>query len=241
MRLDRYVSQATATPRSEVARWIRGGHVKVQGLVCKDAGAQIVVGRDEVRARGELLAAPGHLVLMLHKPAGVVTSTEEGIGPTVMDCVPADLRRRDLAPIGRLDKDTTGLLLLTTDGGLNHALTHPRRHVEKAYRAQLDSELSSDAEARFETGVELHDGTVCLPAQLQRLGNREVRIVLREGKFHQIKRMAAACGAAVVKLHRERIGGLWLDPLLPPGAVRRLDGDELVALGMAQASWDETA
>ncbi len=231
MRLDRYVSQATGTPRTQTTRWIRGGLVQVGSLVVKDGAAQVVVGRDRVRLRGADLDPPGHLVLMLHKPTGVVTSTETGIGPTVMDCVSAELRRRDLAPIGRLDKDTTGLLLLTTDGGLNHALTHPRRHIEKAYLASLDGELCADAEARFEAGIALADGTPCLPARLERLDPGRARIVLREGKFHQVKRMVAACGAAVVALHRERIGSLWLDPTLPPGCARKLTGDELVALG----------
>ncbi|MBM4342207.1 MAG: pseudouridine synthase [Deltaproteobacteria bacterium] len=241
MRLDRYVSQATGTPRTQTTRWIRGGLVQVGSVVVKDASAQVAIGRDRVRLRGAELDPPGHLVLMLHKPAGVVTSTDTSIGPTVMDCIPADLRRRDLAPIGRLDKDTTGLLLLTTDGGLNHALTHPRRHVEKAYVAVLDGALCADAEARFATGLALGDGTLCQPATLQRLAADQVRIVLREGKFHQVKRMVAACGAAVVALHRERIGDLWLDPTLLPGRARRIDGDELAALGVGRPLEEEAA
>ncbi len=241
MRLDRYVSQASGTPRTQTTRWIAGGLVQVGGRVVKDGGAQVVPGRDRVRLRGADLDPPGHLVLMLHKPLGVVTSTETGNGPTVMDCIAADLRRRDLAPIGRLDKDTTGLLLLTTDGGLNHALTHPRRHVEKAYLATLDGQLCADAQARFAAGIALADGTLCQPAGLELLTDRTARIVLREGKFHQVKRMVAACGAAVVALHRERIANLWLDPALPPGLARKLTADELVALGVLLPDPNEVA
>lgn len=230
MRLDRYVSQATGAPRSEVARWIRGGHVQIGASVCRDGGQHVVIGRDRVLARKVELAQPGHLILMLHKPAGALTSTETGNGTTVMDCIPHHLRHRDLAPVGRLDKDTTGLLLLTTDGNLNHALTHPKRHVDKAYRAVLERELPADAQVRFAAGMLLADGTVCRPAGLQVLGPDEVRIVLREGKFHQVKRMIAACGSSVIRLHRERIGQVWLDPQLGVGEVRRLTADELAAL-----------
>ncbi len=233
MRLDRYVSIATHSPRSEVTRLIRGGHVKIGTQVVKDGGVHVTVGKDAVQVKGQALEAPGTLVLMMHKPQGVVTTTEEGAGPTVMGLIPRDLQRKALAPIGRLDKDTTGLLLLTTDGDLNHALTHPRRHVERAYRAELAGELCSNAEAQFEQGVQLQDGTLCQPATLERLGPVSARIVLREGRYHQVKRMVAACGSTVLRLHRERIGQLWLDPLLPPGSVRRLDGDELQALGVA--------
>jgi 16S rRNA pseudouridine516 synthase len=235
VRLDRYVSQGTGTPRSEVMRWIRGGHVRVNGLAVKDPGAQVVIGRDEVEHRDGVVRPPGHLTVMLHKAAGYITSTEDGIGPTVMDLLPPALRRRDLAPVGRLDKDTTGLLLLTTDGGLNHALTHPRRHVDKIYRATLEGTLCADAAERFAVGVTLGDGTLCKPAVLQQVDAHTVRITLREGKFHQVKRMVAACGAAVVALHREQIGGLALDPALPEGAARPLGIDDLLLLGVEQA------
>jgi len=232
MRLDRYVSQSTGMPRSHATPLIRGGQVTVDGAAVRDPGAQIVAGRDKVTVRGVLLREPGHLLLMMHKPTGVITSTEQGPQPTVMGLVPTPLRHRDLAPVGRLDKDTTGLLLLTTDGGLNHALTHPRRHVEKAYLAELECELPSDAEARFGQGLVLPDGTACKPAVLERLGPLQVRVLLREGRFHQVKRMIAACGSTVLLLHRERIGALWLDATLPPGGVRELRAEEVRLLGV---------
>jgi 16S rRNA pseudouridine516 synthase len=178
------------------------------------------------------------LLIMLHKPAGVITSTSDGGGPTVMSCIPDELNRKDLAPIGRLDKDTTGLLLLTTDGGLTHALTHPRRHVEKAYLATLSQPLPAEAVQRFAAGVELADGTLCAPALLEILSESQARVVLREGKYHQVKRMVAACGSSVTALHRERIGDLWLDPALQPGMARAVSLEELALLGLAWPGTD---
>lgn len=232
MRLDRYLSQGTGMPRSHATPIIRAGLVTVDGVVVRDPASQVIAGKAEVTARGVLVREPGHLLLMMHKPTGVVTTTEEGRSPTVMELVPQALRHRDLAPIGRLDKDTTGLLLLTTDGGLNHALTHPRRHVEKAYLAELERPLDADAEARFAAGLVLSDGTVCQPAGLERLGELRARVLLREGRYHQVKRMIALCGSCVTALHRERIGALRLDPTLQPGAVRALTADEWTLLGI---------
>ena len=232
MRLDRYLSQGTGMPRSHAMPLIRAGLVTVDGIVVRDPGSQVVAEKAVVTARGVLVREPGHLLLMMHKPIGVVTTTEEGRSPTVMELVPQALRHRDLAPIGRLDKDTTGLLLLTTDGGLNHALSHPRRHIEKSYIAELERPLDADAEARFAAGLLLSDGTVCQPAGLERLGALRARVLLREGRYHQVKRMIAQCGSCVASLHRERIGALWLDPNLELGAVRALTPDEIALLGL---------
>lgn len=232
MRLDKFVSQGTGLPRSHAFTMVRSGQVTVNGVEQRDAGAQVVAGQDQIVCRGEAVRTKGHLLLMLHKPAGYVTTTEEGATPIVMDLIPKELQHRDLAPIGRLDKDTTGLLLLTTDGGLNHQLSHPRRHVEKAYVAELDADLAANAEAQFTTGVVLADGTVCKPATLERIEAKRVRILLREGRYHQVKRMVAACGATVLRLHRERIGGLLLPADLAEGAVREVTAAELTALGL---------
>ncbi len=241
MRLDRYLSQGCGMPRSEALKQVRFGKVAVNGKNVRDAGHQVVVGRDVVLWRGQVVRPTGHLLVMLNKPAGVITSTEEGNSPTVMSCIPEDLRRRDLAPIGRLDKDTTGLLLLTTDGGLNHALTHPRRHVEKAYLATLSEPLPAAAVGQFAAGIDLADGTHCAPATLELLGDCHVRVILREGKYHQVKRMVAACGSSVVALHRERVGDLWLDPALQPGMARAVSLDELALLGVPGPGGDGAA
>ncbi len=232
MRLDRYLSLGLAAPRKHSMTMPRSGQVTINGEVVRDGGAQVVVGRDVVTYRDQVVPAPGHVLLMLHKPAGYVTSTEEGDAAIVMDLIPTELKRRDLAPIGRLDKDTTGLLLLTTDGALNHALTHPKRHVEKAYIATLEGKLAADSAHKFSEGVVLADATVCKPARLEVIDAQTVRIVLREGRYHQVKRMVAACGATVVKLHRERIGGLLLPTDLPEGTARLVTEAELALLGL---------
>lgn len=241
MRLDRYLSQATGYSRSEVLSWIRAGRVLVDGAVIRDAGAHVVPGKHTITADtpgefGAVIQPPGHRYLMLHKPKGYVSTTEEGANPIVLDLVPAQLAHRDLAPVGRLDKDTTGLLILTSDGTFNHALTAPKRHVEKAYLADLDLALPADAVGRFAAGMALADGTVCQPAVLEILEPLRVRIVLREGRYHQVKRMVAKLGSTVVGLHRERIGGLWLDPDLAPGQLRPLTAKDVKALGIGP--WD---
>lgn len=240
MRLDRYVSQGTSTSRSEVLRWIRSGRVQVDGVTVRDAGAQVTRGKHTVTAdtpgeMGQLVRAPGHIHLLLHKPKGYVSSTEEGASPIVLELVPPQWQHRDLAPVGRLDKDTTGLLILTTDGGFNHALTSPRRHVEKAYLAELDQPLPADAVERFAEGMDLGDAAPCKPADLEILAPTQVRVVLREGRYHQVKRMVAKLGSTVVALHRERIGGLMLDDLLPIGQMRLLTARDFQALGVAPA------
>lgn len=221
-------------------RLIRAGRVLVDGVVVRDAGAQVVVGKHTITAdtpgeMGQLVRAPGHIHLLLHKPKGYVSSTEEGASPIVLELVPPEWQHRDLAPVGRLDKDTTGLLILTTDGGFNHALTSPRRHVEKAYLAQLDQPMPADAVERFAEGMDLGDLAPCKPADLEVLGLHQVRVVLREGRYHQVKRMVAKLGSTVVELHRERIGGLMLDASLPIGEMRVLTSSDFQALGVAPA------
>ena len=174
---------------------------------------------------------------MLHKPAGVLTATEDRKQPTVLDLLPPELRRIGLAPVGRLDKDTEGLLLLTNDGELAHRLLSPKYHVDKRYLARVDGELSAaDAEA-FARGMTLGDGLECLPAGLEclpagleLLSPQEALVTLREGKFHQVKRMLAARGAPVLYLKRLSMGPLTLDDSLAAGAYRLLRAEEISAL-----------
>lgn len=215
-------------PRSEAVRRIKFGQVQVAGTVVHDPGLQLTAGK-EVVWRGLPVRPYGHLHVLLHKSAGVVSSTEESDGPSVLSLLPDNLRHKDLAPVGRLDKDTTGLLLLTTDGGVQHLLTHPKRHLDKQYLVQLAEPLPAGAAQRFADGIVLADGTACQPAALWTDG-LQARVVLREGKYHQVKRMIAACGSAVVGLHRERIGPLWLPADVPYGSARRLTDAELAAL-----------
>jgi 16S rRNA pseudouridine516 synthase len=229
MRLDRFLSQGTGMPRSEAVQRIRRGEVQLGGQVVRDSGAQVITGKDVIW-RGLQVRPYGHVHVVLNKPQGLISSTDDGDGATVLSAVPEPLRHKDLAPVGRLDKDTTGLLILTTDGGLQHLLTHPKRHLDKQYLATLEQPLAADAVDKFATGLELADGTVCQPAGLLCEGTLQVRVTLREGKYHQVKRMVAACGSSVVTLHRERIGPLWLPSDLLPGTARRLTDPELATL-----------
>lgn len=171
---------------------------------------------------------------MLNKPAGVLSATQDAQQKTVLDLFPT-CERKGLAPVGRLDKDTEGLLLLTDDGALNHALTAPRRHVAKRYRALISGTLADDAPERFAQGVVLADGTVCRPAELQigvsrPDGQTEVFVVLWEGKYHQVKRMVAAVGGRVEYLERLSVGPLTLDTTLARGQYRALTETEIQAL-----------
>ena len=166
---------------------------------------------------------------MLNKPMGVITASRDERHDTVLELFPAELRR-GLFAVGRLDKDTEGLLLITDDGALSHALMSPNRHVEKEYEAVVDGALAADAVLRFEQGMTLRDGTECKPAKLEILETEpelSVRVTLKEGKYHQVKRMIAAVGGTVTALKRLRLGGLWLDKTLAPGEFRELTQEEL--------------
>ena len=179
---------------------------------------------------GETVSGERLVYLMLHKPAGLVSATEDPRQPTVLELLPQHLRRVGLFPAGRLDKDTEGLLLITDDGALSHALMSPNRHVEKEYEAVVDGALAADAVLRFEQGMTLRDGTECKSAKLEILETEpelRVHVTLKEGKYHQVKRMIAAVGGTVTALKRLRLGGLWLDKTLTPGEFRELTQEEI--------------
>ena len=163
----------------------------------------------------------------MNKPAGVLSATEDARQETAVGLLPPELQRIGLSPAGRLDKDTTGLLLLTNDGELLHRIISPKKHVPKRYLAQVEHAPDAGAEAAFEAGMELGDGTKCLPARLERRGEREVLVTVCEGKYHQVKRMLALRGAPVVSLHRLSIGALRLPDGLPPGGWIELDAKEI--------------
>ena len=170
---------------------------------------------------------------MLNKPAGDLTATEDRRQETVLDLLPPELRRRALSPVGRLDKDTEGLLLLTNDGQLAHRLLSPKSHVDKVYYARVDGALEPGDIAAFAAGMTLGDGLECLPAGLEILSPTEALVTLREGKFHQVKRMLAARGKPVLYLKRLSMGRLRLDPALAPGAWRMLTEEERSALNLS--------
>ncbi len=214
--------------RKEASLLIRRRRVSCDDVAVRTAASHVDPATQVVRVNGEVVAWHARRVLMLHKPAGVVTANHDEHDRTVFDLVPPDLRR-DLVAVGRLDKDATGLLLLTDDGALVHALTHPKRGIEKVYEVTYEGTLV-DPEARFAAGVTLADGTRCRPASFEALAPGRCRLVVHEGRYHQVKRMIAACGGHVTELHRAAVGGLRLDPELAPGAVRPLTDAEIDAL-----------
>ena len=229
VRLDKLLSDAGAASRRELKGLLKTGVVRVNGSPVTDGARKVDPQRDQVTLRGQPLRAPGPLVLLLHKPAGYVTSTEDPRDRTVMELIPEPLRRRGLAPVGRLDKETEGLLLLTDDGALAHRLISPKRGVEKRYYARHEGEAGEADVSAFAAGLTLRDGTLCRPALLRPLGPGESEITVTEGKYHQVRRMMASRGLTVTYLRREQEGPLTLEGL-PLGAVRELTGEELAAL-----------
>lgn len=229
-RLDKLLAGTGKWSRREVKALVRQGLVRVDGRLAASAEDKLDPAAAIITVAGETISLRRFTYVLLHKPAGVLTATEDRKQPTVLDLLPPELRRIGLAPVGRLDKDTEGLLLLTNDGELAHRLLSPKYHVDKRYLARVDGELSAaDAEA-FACGMTLGDGLECLPAGLEVLPDRVCIVTLREGKFHQVKRMLAARGAPVLYLKRLSMGPLTLDDSLAAGAYRLLRAEEISAL-----------
>ena len=236
-RLDKLLAATGRWSRKEAKALLKAGRVLVDGQT--PAGPEQKIDRDRtVTVDGHPISTEEFTYLMLHKPAGVVSSTEDPREETVLSLLPKELRRLGLAPVGRLDKDTEGLLLLTNDGQLAHRLLSPARHVDKVYYAETDGTLTEADRDAFRQGMTLADGTRCLPAELEPLPEPSACLVtLREGKYHQVRRMLAARGKPVTYLKRLSMGPLTLDPALPPGAWRPLEDDEIAALRSGCASF----
>ena len=229
-RLDKLLAGTGKWSRREVKALVRQGLVRVDGRLAASAEDKLDPAAAIITVAGETISLRRFTYVMLHKPAGVLTATEDRKQPTVLDLLPPELRRIGLAPVGRLDKDTEGLLLLTNDGELAHRLLSPKYHVEKRYLARVDGELSAADTEAFARGMTLGDGLECLPAGLEVLPDRVCIVTLREGKFHQVKRMLAARGAPVLYLKRLSMGPLTLDDSLAAGAYRLLRAEEISAL-----------
>ena len=195
----------------------------------KKTDVKIVPGAQKVAVDGREISYLAAEYFMLNKPAGVVSATEDDRYPTVIDLI-EERKRKDLFPVGRLDVDTEGLLLITNDGGLAHRLLSPRKHVDKVYFARFDGTLPEDAAERFAKGLTLEDGTETMPAKLEPLPEGEMRLTIREGKYHQVKRMMEAVGCRVTYLKRLSMGSLKLDENLKPGQYRPLTTQELEEL-----------
>ena len=231
-RLDKTLSARGFGSRKEIAALARTGQVKVNGQAARDASVKIDTDSDEITVRGAPVDLREHIYIMLHKPQGVISAARDPRAATVLDLLPQALRRRGLFPVGRLDKDTTGLLLITDDGTLAHELLSPRRHVPKTYLATLREDAARQDVTAFAAGLRLppvedRPAEHCLPAQLLPLEGKHARVILHEGKYHQVKRMFAALGNEVLALHRESMGPLALDDHLLPGQCRELTGEEM--------------
>ena len=238
MRLDRWLATLSAGSRSEVKQWIRGGQAAVNGRVILDPALSFETERDSLSLNGKTLDGRVMRHVMLYKPAGILTAARDAKQPTVMDLLPPVYRGIGCMPVGRLDKDTTGLLILTCDGELNHRLLSPGRHVDKRYRAVTDGELTQKDVEAFAAGLDLGDFTA-QPAQLTILKPALAEVVISEGKFHQVKRMFAAVGHEVLELHRDAFGPLKLDPALREGEWRELTPEEEKALREAAGMRNE--
>jgi 16S rRNA pseudouridine516 synthase len=228
-RLDKFLCDSGAGTRSQVKGILKAGRVTVDGVVERDNSRKIDPARQTVCLDGEVLGGKRRLVVVLNKPAGFVTATEDKTERTVMELLPPEVRAQDVKPVGRLDKATEGLLLFTNDGDLLHRLISPKKEVPKIYYARHEGTATAEDVAAFAAGLTLGDGTVGLPATLEILGAGESLVTVCEGKYHQVRRMMASRGMPVTYLERRQEGGLTLGDL-PRGQVRELTEQELRTL-----------
>ena len=228
-RLDKFLCDSGAGTRSQVKVIIKSGRVTVDGIAQKDASAKIDPAKQTICLDGEPLTGAQRLVVMLHKPAGFITATEDKQDRTVMELLPKQLQGRGLNPVGRLDKATEGLLLFTNDGDLLHRLISPKKEVPKVYYAQHEGTATQEDVDAFAAGLILGDGTVCRSAILKPLGPGESEITVCEGKYHQVRRMMASRQMPVTYLKRQQEGKLTLEDL-PKGEIRVLTEEEILSL-----------
>ena len=232
-RLDKIIASTGKYSRREVKLLVRQGRVLVDGFPVRSAEDKFDPEQAEIVVNGETLTYRKYTWVMLNKPAGYLSATEDGRGATVLDLLPSELQKQGLFPVGRLDKDTEGLLLLTNEGGLAHDLLSPRHHVDKVYYPRVAGTLTEEDCKAFAAGMTLADGLNCQPAGLAILtagDESEAHVTLREGKFHQVKRMLAERGKPVLYLERIRMGNLTLDSQLSRGEFRFLTAEEMEKL-----------
>lgn len=225
-RLDKFLSSQTALSRKEAQKAIRDKRVLINGAAARSADTKVDTDNDTVMLDGKVLTYRKYVYYMMYKPAGVVSATEDRMERTVLEILPPELLRDGLFPAGRLDKDTTGLLIITDDGDYAHRMLSPKKHVKKRYIATIDREPQEDIIQQFADGITLGDGTVCKSGSAELLGGCKAAVEISEGKYHQVKRMFAALGYQVTALERVKIGALALDDTLNPGDVRVLTDRE---------------
>ena len=232
-RLDKVVANSGFGSRKEIKQLIKMGKITVAGVPVKDSGMHVDPDKDEIVINGQKLEYREFIYLMMNKPAGVVSATEDNKFKTVVDLVPDAYRHYDVFPVGRLDRDTEGLLILTNDGQLAHDLLSPKKHVPKTYFAEIEGKVNREDGAAFEEGVVLDDGYKTLPAILEILESGEmskIKLTIVEGKFHQVKRMFNAVGKSVKYLRRIKMGSIDIDSSLELGECRELTADEIERL-----------
>lgn len=236
MRLDKFLADMEFGSRKEVKQFIKKGRVKVNGVICKSDKTQVDELNNHILFDDELVHYQNQFYYILHKPQGVISATVDNFDETVVDLLDDDVFREDLFPVGRLDKDTEGLLILTNDGALAHQLLSPKKHIEKAYYAKVSGQMTPEDIVAFKQGLTIDQKEVCLPAELtilsydEALDESEIELVLHEGKFHQVKRMVQAVGKEVTYLKRIRMGQLVLPSDLALGEYRELTTEELELL-----------
>ena len=228
-RLDKFLADRGVGTRSQVKLLVKSGAVTVDGKVERDSGCKVDPGKQKICLHGVPMSADSRLVVMLNKPAGFVTATEDRSEKTVMELLPPEFQNRDLKPVGRLDKATEGLLLFTNDGDLLHRLISPKKEVPKVYYARHEGQAALEDVQAFADGLALRDGTVCLSARLEPLGPGESLITVCEGKYHQVRRMMASRRMPVTYLERRAEGFLTLGDL-PRGKTRQLTREEMERL-----------
>lgn len=225
MRLDKYLSEAGSGSRSEVKKIISKGLVTINDIIIKDAKTNVTE-TDIIKVSGNLVNYEQFVYYMLNKPQGVISASKDEIDKTTRDLI-SEYSKDDLFNVGRLDKDTEGIILLTNDGLLSHQLLSPKYHVDKTYLVQFRGQFLESYKSQFEAGLVLKDGSICLPAKLTLLSTNEALLTLKEGKYHQVKRMFGSLNMRVTNLKRITFGPLKLDPSLQPGQYRKLTLSEI--------------
>jgi len=237
LRLDKFLADMGIGTRSELKNWIRKGRVKINGSVCNKPETKVLPEKDQISMDDSVISYTRFLYYMLNKPAGVVSATMDNVSTTVLDLI-KEKQGKDLFPVGRLDKDTEGFLIITNDGELTHQLLSPKKHVDKVYYARVKGRVTREDQLAFEQGVDIGEDALTLPAKLVILKSEdtsEIELTIQEGKFHQVKRMFEAVGKEVVYLKRLSMGGLVLDPNLLNGDYRELTSEEVEHLkGLSQ-------
>ncbi|MBC1626412.1 rRNA pseudouridine synthase [Listeria welshimeri] len=230
MRLDKLLSHTGFGSRKEVKPLLKSGAVVVNGTIQKDSKMQVNPDKDEITVHGTPVVYQEFVYFMLHKPQNVVSATEDNVSETVIDLLAQEDTLTYPFPVGRLDKDTEGLLIITNDGTLAHNLLSPKKHIDKTYYAKIDGEVLLEDVKAFAEGIVLDDGYICKPARLEIINPNEIKVTIQEGKFHQVKRMFAARGKTVSYLKRISMGQLQLDESLELGEYRPLTETELAIL-----------